>query len=95
VTLPKQLWGYLNDRALHVKRALDSMSPAQQKKVAETIRDNPERFLTSGLFRAMQRDVEMFGRDAFSNHADHTSAKETTDKPFNDSGGRSVDCPNG
>jgi len=76
VTLPKQVWDYLNDRALHVKRALDSMSPAQQEKVAETIRANPERFLTSGLFRAMQRDVEMFGRDAFSSHSDHTPAQE-------------------
>ncbi len=76
VTLPKQLWDYLNDRALHVKLALESMSPAQQQKVAETIRANPERFLQSGLFRAMQRDVEMFGRDAFSNHSDFTSTQK-------------------
>jgi hypothetical protein len=70
VTVPRQLWDYLSGRALHIKRVLESISPAQQQKIAETLRANPDRFLESGLFRAMQRDVEMFGRDAFSNYVD-------------------------
>ncbi|MEH2506841.1 hypothetical protein V1290_005652 [Bradyrhizobium sp. AZCC 1578] len=69
VTVPKQLWDYLNDRALHIKHVLESISPAQQQKIVETLRANPERFLQSGLFRAMQRDVEMFGRKAFGSVA--------------------------
>lgn len=76
ITVPKQLWDYLNDRALHVRRVTEAISPAQQQKIAETFRANPERFLQSGLFRAVQRDVEMFGRDAFSNYTDDVSAQK-------------------
>lgn len=52
------------------KRVMETISPAQQQKINETMRANTERFLQSGLFRAMQRDVEMFGHDAFSSFAD-------------------------
>jgi hypothetical protein len=76
VTVPKQLWDYLNDRALHIKRVLESISPAQQKKIAETLRADPDRFLESGLFRAMQRDLEMFGHDAFGSYPDVPSGIE-------------------
>jgi hypothetical protein len=69
VTVPKQLWDYLNDRALHVKGVMETISPVQQQKINESLRADPERFLQSGLFRAMQRDIEMFGRDAFSEYA--------------------------
>lgn len=67
ISVPKQLWAYLNDRALHVKRVVETISPAQQQKIVESFQANSERFLQSGLYRAMQRDVEMFGEDAFSN----------------------------
>lgn len=76
VTVPKELWDYLNDRALHIKRVMETISPTQQQKIAETFRASPERFLQSGLYRAMQRDVEMFGRDAFSSYADDTPVQE-------------------
>ncbi|MBR1200020.1 hypothetical protein JQ574_28920 [Bradyrhizobium sp. AUGA SZCCT0158] len=65
-TLPIQLVDYLIDRAARTKSAMEKISPIQQEKVAESIRANPVRFLQSGLFKAMQRDVEMFGSDAFA-----------------------------
>lgn len=68
VTVPGELWGYLNDRALHAKKVMETISGPQQQKINEALRENPERVLQSSLFKAMQRDVEMFGRDAFNNY---------------------------
>lgn len=70
VTVPKQLWEYLNDRASHIMRLMETISPSQQREIADSFRADPDRFLQSGLFRAMQRDVEMFGDDAFSKYGD-------------------------
>jgi len=47
---------------------MEKISPTQQRKIAESIRANPDQFVQSGLFRAMQRDVEMFGEDAFAKY---------------------------
>jgi hypothetical protein len=41
VTVPKQLWDYLNDRALHILRVMETISPVQQRKIAEAFRANP------------------------------------------------------
>jgi hypothetical protein len=67
-TLPKQLMDYLNDRASRTIKAMEKISAVQQAKIAESLRENPDRFIQSGLFRAMQRDIEMFGDDAFAKY---------------------------
>jgi hypothetical protein len=67
-TLPRQLMGFLNERASRTSQAMGKISPTQQEKIAESIRANPNRFVQSGLFRAMQRDVEMFGPEAFQKY---------------------------
>jgi hypothetical protein len=48
--------------------AMEKISDTQQKKVVESIRANPNRFVQSGFFRAMQHDVEMFGTKAFAKY---------------------------
>jgi hypothetical protein len=67
-TAPSQLGEYLIERALRSRKVMEKISPTQQKKIAESIRSNPGRFVQSGLFRAMQRDVEMFGPKAFAKY---------------------------
>jgi hypothetical protein len=76
--LPRHLLGFLIERANRTSKAMAKISPTQQKKIAESIRANPDRFVQSGLFRAMQRDVEMFGKAAFQKYdsADDESAQE-------------------
>ena len=76
ISVPKELWDYLNGRALGVGSLMAAISAGQQQKIEETPRASPERFLQSGLFRAMQRDVEMFGTDAFSKHTDQEKEEE-------------------
>jgi hypothetical protein len=41
------------------------ISQAQRAKIDETVMANPERYVRSSLFRAMKRDIEMFGPAAF------------------------------
>ena len=69
-TLPKQLMDFLNERASRTSKAMEKISATQQEKIAESLRANPDRFIQSGLFRAMQRDIEMFGDDAFAKYDD-------------------------
>jgi hypothetical protein len=67
-TMPAGLVEYLNDRAMRTRGATEKISVPQQEKIAQSVRDNADRFLQSGLFRAMQRDIEMFGADAFAKY---------------------------
>jgi hypothetical protein len=53
-----------------MKSVIETISPAQKQKIADALLANPDRFLQSGLFRAMQRDVDMFGDEAFRKYAD-------------------------
>ena len=64
--LPKPMWGYLNEKARQVSTSLASVSPRQQEKIDQTFKQNIDRFAGSDAFRAMQADVEIFGRDAFT-----------------------------
>jgi hypothetical protein len=63
--LPRALMDYLNDKAQTMLDALSSMSDRQQQTVDTTFRANVDKFLGSDAFKAMNTDVEMFGRDAF------------------------------
>jgi hypothetical protein len=66
--VPSQMGDYLIERASRNRATMEKMSPAQQRKIAESIRADPDRFVRSGLFRAMQRDIEMFGDEAFAKY---------------------------
>ena len=52
--LPSQLWDYITDRAARLIKVMEKISPTQQKKIENSVRANPEKFLSSGLFRAME-----------------------------------------
>jgi hypothetical protein len=69
-TLSNYLWKYLMDRARRVQDATATISPVQQQKVNESVLANPDKFLASGVYRAMQRDIEMFGDAAFTKFDD-------------------------
>jgi hypothetical protein len=74
--LPIEIGEYLSDRAMRSKMAMETISPTQQQKIADSIMANPDRFIRSGLFRAMQRDVEMFGSDAFAKYEQPTISED-------------------
>jgi hypothetical protein len=67
-TVPSELAEYISDRARRASKAMEGISQPQQQKIADGIRSNIDRFARSGLFQAMQRDVEMFGHEAFAKH---------------------------
>jgi len=64
--LPRSLGTYLSDRATKAWDLMKTMSENQQRKVDGTIEANPERFLNSEVFQAMQQDIKMFGEQAFA-----------------------------
>ncbi len=67
--LPREIFDYWMDRAERQSRAYRKISAAQQEKLEAAIRLDPERFLRSGTFEAMEQDVSMFGQDAFWNQS--------------------------
>jgi len=64
--LPGAFGDYLNEKAQSMEKRLAGMSARQHAKVDETFRKNVERYIESDAFRAMNADVDMFGRQAFS-----------------------------
>lgn len=64
-TVPSQLGEYISERAARAQSAMAKISPVQQRKINESLKSNIDRFAQSSLFRAMKRDVEMFGEEAF------------------------------
>lgn len=64
--LPRAFGEYLNEKAQSMGERLAGMSLRQHAKVDEAFRKNVERYVESDAFQAMNADVEMFGRDAFS-----------------------------
>lgn len=65
-TLPRQFGEYLVDRANRHFELSGSISEKQQDKINETIRANIDKYASSDAFRALRRDVEMFGGAAFN-----------------------------
>lgn len=63
-TFPESIFDYWADRARRHHAAYRRISQEQQDKLEADIIKNPERFLKSGTFEAMRRDVEMFGNAA-------------------------------
>ncbi len=64
--LPPSLIDYYIMRAERSRQSLSEMSAKQKGVVARAVFDNADRLRTSDLFKAMKQDVELFGRDAFS-----------------------------
>jgi hypothetical protein len=61
--MPESFLDYLIDRAKRTVSAMTGVSNKQQKKIDENVRADLDKFAASGHFRAMMRDVEMFGVD--------------------------------
>lgn len=64
--VPISFGDYLNEKARKMRDALNSVSERQQAKIDESFRTNVDKLAGSDAFTAMQADVEMFGKDAFS-----------------------------
>jgi hypothetical protein len=64
--LPKAFGDYLNKKARDMVENLDRISDRQFKKIDQAFHQNIESYVESDAFKAMNADVEMFGKDAFS-----------------------------
>lgn len=64
--IPRALADYLNEKATKMRDALDSVSDRQKAKIDEAFRSNVDKFANSDAFVAMNADIELFGREAFS-----------------------------
>lgn len=63
--LSSSIWNFLMQRARNQIEFAQRLSPKQRAKIDQAYNQNRSRFAKSQLFKAMQRDVEMFGEDAF------------------------------
>lgn len=68
--LPHSIFDYWANRARKHNAMYREISQGQQDKLEAAILKNPERFLNSGTFEAMARDVNMFGDSAFLKRKD-------------------------
>jgi hypothetical protein len=67
IELPSQILDYLIERALKEREAYQQVSVKQKEKIAATYsRRNPDRITASETFQAMDHDVRLFGKRAFS-----------------------------
>jgi hypothetical protein len=64
--LPSQVGKYLSDRAQRAWTSMRGLSETEQHKIDKHIMANPDKFIHSDLYRAMEQDIELFGADAFS-----------------------------
>lgn len=67
--VPHGLGGYLNEKAVQMREAIQSVSDRQQEKIDDAFLKNADRFVKSDSFKAMQADLAMFGDEAFSKRA--------------------------
>ena len=74
--VPAALFDYINDKASQAKKALDSLSPNQDQKVAKFIRENLDSIGDSEIFRAMSYDVHHSGKAAFKPSKEKDQAHE-------------------
>jgi len=65
--IPGEIAEYMNHKADEAMKALDSLSPRQQRIVDESFKKNVDVIANSEVFRAMQYDVLHSGKNAFSN----------------------------
>lgn len=63
--IPQYLLRYLSGRADQIAVAYGALSEKQNTKVTEAILKNPEKAANSEIFKAVARDVALFGQRAF------------------------------
>lgn len=66
--LPHAFFEYIISRARHAIEVMARMSPRQRDKIDASLKANIDKFAQSDLMRAMEHDVRMFGKAAFSDH---------------------------
>ncbi len=64
--IPGQLLEYIKHKATRVSVILEALSPRQQEKVQQSIRQNADKIANSDLMQAMNADVRIFGNAAFA-----------------------------
>jgi hypothetical protein len=71
IEIPSQTLDYLIERALKESEEYQQISVTQKEKIAATYRRrNPDRIAASETFQAMDHDVRLFGKRAFSTDED-------------------------
>lgn len=65
-TFHKAFWEYILGKAERASELLGSVSDHQQAKIDYAFKKNVDKYINSDAFEAMNADVEIFGRDAFS-----------------------------
>lgn len=63
--IPQYLLRYLSDRANQIAASFGAISEKQSAKVTEAIMKDPDKAVSSEVFRAVARDVTLFGNRAF------------------------------
>nr|WP_298165253.1 hypothetical protein [uncultured Pseudomonas sp.] len=61
-----KLFNYINEKADEIGRSYDGMSEKQKAGIEQLIKDNPEKVLNSGTFKAFMQDHAIFGDKSFS-----------------------------
>ena len=61
--LPAVIGEYLASRARSTAKLQSAISQRQQQRIEEDMRSDPDRVASSDMFRALHRDVEMFGEE--------------------------------
>jgi hypothetical protein len=63
--LPANIRTFFIGRAERLHARYQEISPRQRELITRAVEADPDRVAASEVFRAMQQDVSMFGRDAF------------------------------
>ena len=66
VELPAEMQDFIFERARRTADSVSQLSDSQRARIQQSYERNSERAGNSETFRAMQRDVEMFGAEAFN-----------------------------
>jgi hypothetical protein len=74
--IPKGIADYMNEKADQTKAILSSLSPQQDRKVDQAIKENLDDLAASEIFRAMNYDVAHSGSAAFKNSKASTNQEE-------------------
>ena len=76
-TVPRGLFGYMNDRARFVAKGLSRISPRQAAKIEKSFREKMHSYRDSDDFIAMGHDVRIFGSAAFTRKSSSEEESDT------------------
>jgi hypothetical protein len=66
LSIPYQFLEYIVGRANRSWEAFSALSASQKQKIAEELARDPQKYLASGSYQAMEYDLAMFGDRAFA-----------------------------